>query len=125
MDERTDDTAADGQVHYDAADYGGVLLSGGNRTRNAGAVYCDFHDGGRVLFWYTKGEGIKHKRGALLRPAILHNSCGNIHIIYKFILLQKNKTARKPYSKRFLTGAPLGGRTLDTLIKSQVLYQLS
>ena len=29
------------------------------------------------------------------------------------------------FSETFLSGTPSGARTLDTLIKSQVLYQLS
>ena len=43
-----------------------------------------------------------------------------------FLLKQTAEQIKKPEALRFrLSCTPLGTRTLDTLIKSQVLYQLS
>ncbi len=77
--------------------------------------------------WTPSGAllaGLAHARPASVsrRRFFIHRMRGGSFLAPSVFIICKNSL---PNGKLFLFGTPSGARTLDTLIKSQVLYQLS
>ncbi len=76
------------------------------------------------LFWYTFSLSTKKSRWDFDCEESLSKKASVAQPDwYKDSLQRKNEAQHKSYASFY--GTPSGTRTLDTLIKSQVLYQLS